>query len=144
MKKQKTSNEEEEKERHPIFDDERMDNIDERMAELILSEILENNVKVGWKDIAGLKGAKKSVMEIVVYPLWRPELFHGIRRPAKGLLLFGPPGTGKTMIGKAIASEAGATFFNIFSTLINNNRWLMLESDARIPKANSLSGETCS
>lgn len=68
-----------------------MQHIEERMAELILSEILENNIRVSWKDIAGLEFAKKSVMEIVVYPLWRPELFHGIRRPAKGLLLFGPP-----------------------------------------------------
>ena len=112
--------EEEEKERHPIFDDERMDHIEERMAELILSEILDSNVRVGWQDIAGLEFAKKSVMEIVVYPLWRPELFHGIRRPAKGLLLFGPPGTGKTMIGKAIASEAGATFFNISASSLTS------------------------
>ena len=68
-----------------------MDNIEERMAEMILSEILESNLIVSWNDIAGLEFAKRSVMEIVVYPLWRPELFHGIRKPAKGLLLFGPP-----------------------------------------------------
>lgn len=119
-KKKKKKREEEEKERHPIFDDERMEHIDERMAELILSEILDTTVKTTWNDIAGLKFAKKNVQEIVIYPMLRPDLFTGIRQPAKGLLLFGPPGTGKTMIGKAIAGEAGATFFNISASSLTS------------------------
>jgi SpoVK/Ycf46/Vps4 family AAA+-type ATPase len=47
---------------------------------------------VAWEDIAGLEHAKKSIREIVVWPMLRPDLFNGIRGPPKGLLLFGPPG----------------------------------------------------
>mmetsp|Transcript_8629 Transcript_8629/g.35956 ORF Transcript_8629/g.35956 Transcript_8629/m.35956 type:complete len:555 (+) Transcript_8629:141-1805(+) len=118
--KKRKRDEEEEKERHPIFEDERMEHIEERMAELILSEILDTSVKTTWSDIAGLEFAKKNVQEMVIYPMLRPDLFTGIRQPAKGLLLFGPPGTGKTMIGKAIAGEAGATFFNISASSLTS------------------------
>lgn len=117
------SDDEDEKERHPIFEDPRMSNVEERMAEMILNEILDNSPKVEWKDIAGLQFAKKSVEEIVILPLRRPDIFYGIRAPPKGLLLFGPPGTGKTMIGKAIASQAEATFFNISASSLTS-KWV--------------------
>ena len=57
--------------------------------------------------------AKKVIHEMIVWPMLRPDLFTGLRSPPKGILLFGHPGTGKTMIGRAIASEAAATFFSI-------------------------------
>lgn len=77
------------------------------------NEILDTKGVATWDDIAGLEFAKKCVMEIVVWPMLRPDIFTGLRGPPKGLLLFGPPGTGKTMIGKTIACESGATFFSI-------------------------------
>lgn len=88
-------------------------NVDPQLVETVLNEALEESPDVDWDDIAGLHFAKKCVMEAVVWPMKRPDIFTGLRGPPKGLLLFGPPGTGKTMIGKAIASKSGAKFFNI-------------------------------
>jgi len=69
-------------------------------------------------DIAGLEFAKKCINELIVWPMSRPDIFTGPRALPRGLLLFGPPGTGKTMIGKAIANQSGATFFYISSSSI--------------------------
>lgn len=80
--------------------DERLKNIDPKMIELIENEIMERGSLVQWSDIAGLDFVKKTVKEIVVFPMLRPDIFTGLRAPPKGLLLFGPPGTGKTLIGK--------------------------------------------
>ncbi|CAI1762227.1 hypothetical protein SEUBUCD646_0P02110 [Saccharomyces eubayanus] len=87
--------------------------VDRSACEQILNEILVTDEKVYWDDIAGLRNAKNSLKEAVVYPFLRPDLFKGLREPIRGMLLFGPPGTGKTMIAKAVATESNSTFFSV-------------------------------
>ncbi|RWS25276.1 Fidgetin-like protein 1 [Leptotrombidium deliense] len=103
-----------------IMMDERAKSLDPAMVEKVLFEIVENIASITWDDIAGLEFVKESVREIVIFPMLRPDLFTGLRSPVKGLLLFGPPGTGKTMIGKCIASESKSTFFSISSSSLTS------------------------
>ncbi|MDI6902198.1 MAG: CDC48 family AAA ATPase [Methanocellales archaeon] len=70
--------------------------------------------KVEWKDIGGLEKAKQELIEAVEWPLKYPEVFETLHTgPPKGILLFGPPGTGKTMLAKAVANESDANFISI-------------------------------
>ncbi|WUR04898.1 fidgetin-like protein 1 [Vairimorpha necatrix] len=98
-------------------------NIENNILERIKSEILENINNISWDDVVGLENVKKIINEIVVWPMQRPDLFTGLRGPPKGLMLFGPPGTGKTMIGKCIASQCQATFFSISASSLTS-KWV--------------------
>lgn len=101
----------------------KLKNVEPKLIEHISNEIMDQDPNVRWDDIAGLEHAKKCVTEMVIWPLLRPDIFQGCRAPGKGLLLFGPPGTGKTMIGKAIAGEAKATFFSISASSLTS-KWI--------------------
>ncbi|MHC1588630.1 MAG: CDC48 family AAA ATPase [Methermicoccaceae archaeon] len=69
---------------------------------------------ITYEDIGGLKEEVQRVRELIELPLKHPELFERLGiEPPKGVLLYGPSGTGKTLIAKAVANEAGASFFSI-------------------------------
>lgn len=94
--------------------------VDDEAAKQILNEIVVQGDVVHWSDIAGLEPAKKALREVVVYPFLRPDLFMGLREPATGMLLFGPPGTGKTMLARAVATESRSTFFSISASSLTS------------------------
>ncbi|XP_066391486.1 uncharacterized protein [Miscanthus floridulus] len=82
---------------------------------LLTDVIPPDEIGVTFEDIGALENVKETLKELVMLPLQRPELFSKgqLMKPCKGILLFGPPGTGKTMLAKAVATEAGANFINI-------------------------------
>ncbi|KAI3961990.1 hypothetical protein MKW98_029943 [Papaver atlanticum] len=88
------------------------------LAESLSRDIIRGNPDVKWESIKGLENAKRLLKEAVVMPIKYPKYFTGLLSPWKGILLFGPPGTGKTMLAKAVATECGTTFFNISASSI--------------------------
>jgi SpoVK/Ycf46/Vps4 family AAA+-type ATPase len=94
--------------------------VDEGAAKQIFNEIVVQGDEVHWDDVAGLDIAKNALKEAVVYPFLRPDLFMGLREPARGMLLFGPPGTGKTMLARAVATESRSTFFSISASSLTS------------------------
>lgn len=108
--------------------------LDEYERILVQSVVAPSEIKVGFKDVGGLDDIIEDLRESVLYPLTMPELFGGNRggsvneddddsetkssfsdllQPPKGVLLYGPPGCGKTMLAKALAAESHANFINI-------------------------------
>ncbi len=84
-----------------------------------LREVFFEKPNIKWTDIGGLEGVKKELKEAVELPLKKPEVFEkmGIR-PVRGILLYGPPGSGKTMLAKAVATESEANFIGISGTQV--------------------------
>merc|ERR1712020_585657 len=94
-----------------------MENFRFAMGKSTPSAIRETVVEVPnvtWDDIGGLEGVKRELQELVQYPVEHPEKFLKFgMQPSRGVLFYGPPGCGKTLLAKAIANECQANFISI-------------------------------
>ena len=82
---------------------EELKGLDKELIEKINNDIVDSGEQVCFDDIAGLQNAKDTVNELVIMPMLRPELFTGLRACPKGLLLFGPPGTGELCVYRSLS-----------------------------------------
>ncbi|KAJ3424981.1 aaa-type atpase family protein-related [Anaeramoeba flamelloides] len=99
--------------------------IDNEYEHQFLSEVIvPEEINIKFDQIGALHKIKKTLDDLVILPLRRPELFQrgNLLKACKGILLFGPPGTGKTMLAKAVATESGANFINVSMTKISS-KW---------------------
>ena len=95
--------------------------LNEYENQVALEVVAPEDISVGFDDIGGLDDIIEELKEAIIYPLTMPHLYsHGgsLLAAPSGVLLYGPPGCGKTMLAKAVAHESGATFINVhISTL---------------------------
>lgn len=87
-------------------------------------EIVQRDFGIKWADVQGNAAAKQLLRDTVIMPLNYPDLFKGIVRPWRGILLHGPSGTGKTLMAKALCAETHGkvTFFNVSASTITS-KW---------------------
>jgi len=103
-------------------------------GEPIKREDEESAQDVGYDDIGGVRKQLGSIRELVELPLRHPQLFKSIGvKPPRGILMFGPPGSGKTLIARAVANETGAFYFLINGPEIMSK--LAGESESNLRKA---------
>ncbi|KAL0213200.1 hypothetical protein RCL1_006826 [Eukaryota sp. TZLM3-RCL] len=95
---------------------------DEHEEALAAEAIPPGKISIKFDDIGSLDSVKNDLVQHLVLPLRRPELFSAskLSKSSKGVLLFGPPGTGKTMLGKAVANESGAVFIPVSSASLGS------------------------
>ncbi len=105
-----------------------------RVEDLVLNEyenmialevVAPEDISVGFDDIGGLDEIIEELKEAVIYPLTMPHLYsHAapLLAAPSGVLLYGPPGCGKTMLAKAVAHESGASFINLHISTVTE-KW---------------------
>jgi len=104
-------------------DEDEKDTESAKIRKNLSGAVLAEKPNVRWDDIAGLMSAKQSLQEAVTMPSKFPHMFSGKRKAWTGILLFGPPGTGKTYLAKAVATEVQASFFAVSSSDLVS-KWL--------------------
>lgn len=97
--------------------------LDDNMVEQIRNSMIDSGPGVAWEDIIGLKDVKATLVESIVSPQLRPDLFEGLRAPTRGMLFYGPPGNGKTLLAKAVASQCKSTFFSVSASTLMS-KWV--------------------
>ena len=102
--------------------------------------IISEKQNVRWSDVANLKDAKKAIEEAIVFPVKRPDLFT-LGWP-RGILFYGPPGCGKTLLASAVATEIDAVFYYVDSASLMS-KWLG-ESEKNVAKLFKDARETAS
>src|SRR5918993_542133 len=93
----------------------------ESLGEEFDNLIMKEKPKVSWKEVIGLDDAKRAIRESIVYPTKRPDLFP-LGWP-RGMLLYGPPGCGKTLLAAAAAAEIDGYFINVDAAAMMS-KWL--------------------
>lgn len=83
-----------------------------------------SEIDVAWSDIAGLEDVMNEIKETVIFPIRESKILASskLTRPPKGVLLYGPPGCGKTLIAKATAKEAVTSFINLDMSMLTD-KW---------------------
>ncbi|KIM23411.1 hypothetical protein M408DRAFT_320940, partial [Serendipita vermifera MAFF 305830] len=99
------------------------DSYSQQLRKGLESTIIVESPNVHWDDIAGLDQAKKELQESIILPMKFPQLFTGKRKARTGILLYDPPGTGKSYLAKAVATEVKCPLFSISSSDILS-KWL--------------------
>nr|XP_045007439.1 fidgetin-like protein 2 [Jaculus jaculus] len=86
--------------------------------ELVTSKMVDCGPPVQWADVAGQGAVKAALEEELVWPLLRPPAYPGGSRPPRTVLLFGPRGAGKTLLGRCLATQLGATLLRLRGTSV--------------------------
>uniref|UniRef100_A0A4W6BT76 Fidgetin n=1 Tax=Lates calcarifer TaxID=8187 RepID=A0A4W6BT76_LATCA len=96
---------------------------DPHLLDMVTSEIVQQGPPVDWSDIAGLDLAKATLKEEVLWPILRPDMFSSLGPAPRCVLLFGPRGSGRTLLGRCLASQLGAPFLQLSGSTLAT-KWL--------------------
>ncbi|XP_049610076.1 fidgetin [Syngnathus scovelli] len=103
--------------------EEQLKTCDPHLLDMVTSEIVQQGPPMDWSDIAGLELAKATLKEEVLWPILRPDMFRSLGASPRCVLLFGPRGSGRTLLGRCLAIQLGASLLRLSaSTLVT--KWL--------------------